>query len=161
MAELRSVRRPRAGSKIEETFALQLRIYRIPVVREYRFHMARRWRFDFAFPTRRLAVEIEGLVRGGRGRHQTVAGFTADVEKYNTAASMGWTVLRFTSRMVLTGRALEVTRGMLASLQCMPLVPNPKPTGGEVGDQKENDMAAKKAPAKKATKKPAKKAAKK
>lgn len=57
--------------------------------REYRFHVQRRWRFDFAWPTERVALEIEG-----RGRHQTVAGTRRDCEKYNTATLMGWRVLR-------------------------------------------------------------------
>lgn len=57
---------------------------------EHRFHPTRRWRFDFAWPACKVAVELEG-----RGRHQTVAGVRADCEKYNTAALMGWTVLRF------------------------------------------------------------------
>jgi len=59
-------------------------------VREYRFHPTRKWRFDFASPLLKVAVEIEG-----RGRHQSIAGFRADCEKYNTATSMGWRVYRF------------------------------------------------------------------
>lgn len=58
--------------------------------REYVFHEGRKWRFDFAWPTIRLAVEIEG-----RGRHQNVVGFRKDAHKYNTAARAGWLVLRF------------------------------------------------------------------
>jgi hypothetical protein len=61
-----------------------------PPVREHRFHAERRWRFDFAWPSIKLAVEIEG-----RGRHQTVVGFRNDCEKYNEALRMGWRVLRF------------------------------------------------------------------
>jgi very-short-patch-repair endonuclease len=58
--------------------------------REYAFHPTRRWRFDFASPLLKVAVEIEG-----RGRHQTVAGVRADCEKYNSAAALGWRVFRF------------------------------------------------------------------
>lgn len=60
------------------------------LVREYRFHPTRRWRFDVAFPSAKVAVEIEG-----RGRHQTVTGYRGDCEKYNTATLAGWRVLRF------------------------------------------------------------------
>ena len=60
------------------------------LVREHRFHETRRWRFDFAFPSVRLAVEIEG-----RGRHQSVKGVRDDCEKYNEATRLGWRVLRF------------------------------------------------------------------
>jgi hypothetical protein len=58
--------------------------------REHMFHAGRRWRFDFAWPEVKLAVEIEG-----RGRHQNVVGFRKDAEKYNTAIALGWRVLRF------------------------------------------------------------------
>jgi very-short-patch-repair endonuclease len=59
-------------------------------VREHKFHPTRRWRFDFAWPSIKLAVEIDG-----RGRHHTVAGFRADCEKINEAIKLGWRVLRF------------------------------------------------------------------
>ena len=38
------------------------------VVAEYRFHPGRDWRFDFAIPSRRVAVEVEGGAFNG-GRH--------------------------------------------------------------------------------------------
>ena len=62
---------------------------------EWRFHPQRKWRFDYAVPAARVAIEVEGGVFTG-GRHTTGAGFTADLEKYNTAESMGWHVLRIT-----------------------------------------------------------------
>jgi very-short-patch-repair endonuclease len=74
--------------------------------REYRFHKDRKWRFDFAWPAKYLAVEVEGGVWSG-GRHTTGAGFTADCVKYNAAAMLGWRVLRFTSTQINSGEALE------------------------------------------------------
>lgn len=59
------------------------------IISEFRFHPSRRWRFDWCWPTAKVAVEIEG-----RGRHQTVIGYRRDCEKYNEAARLGWTVLR-------------------------------------------------------------------
>jgi very-short-patch-repair endonuclease len=61
---------------------------------EYRFHDTRRFRFDVAIPTARLAVEIEGavFVRGG---HSSGSGITRDCEKYNLATESGWRVLRY------------------------------------------------------------------
>ena len=58
------------------------------LTRQYRFHPIRRWAFDFAFPSARLAIEIDG-----RGRHQTVTGVRSDCEKGNTAILFGWAVL--------------------------------------------------------------------
>lgn len=60
---------------------------------EYRFHDMRKWRFDFAWPAQRVAVEIEGGI-WSKGRHVRGAGFIADCEKYNEAARLGWYVLR-------------------------------------------------------------------
>ena len=68
-------------------------------VPELRFHPTRRWRFDFAWPESRIAVECEGGV-WTRGRHTRGAGFIADCEKYNAAAALGWCVFRCTSDML-------------------------------------------------------------
>jgi very-short-patch-repair endonuclease len=83
---------------------------------EYRFHPTRKWRFDFAWPAQKVAVEVEGGVYG-RGRHVRPAGFIADCEKYNTAAHDGWLVLRFVPRkgwideaVVMIVKALESRR---------------------------------------------------
>ena len=100
---------PGPKSEAEESFRLHLRADRAPAYkREFRFHPKRKWRFDFAWPDLKLAVEIEGLTRDG-GRHQRFGGFEADCEKYNTAAVMGWTVLRFTQSMVQSGAAINTT----------------------------------------------------
>ena len=50
--------------------------------REYRFHPTREWRFDFAIPAVRVAIEVEGGV------------WKRDMEKYNEAAACGWLVIR-------------------------------------------------------------------
>ena len=94
-------------SQLEATFALQLRTSGLPEPqREHRFHPKRRWRFDFAWPERRLAVEVEGGT-WSQGRHTRGRGFAADCEKYNEAAMLGWKVLRFTGDMVNNWSALE------------------------------------------------------
>jgi len=62
--------------------------------KEYRFHPTRKWRFDFAYPAQKIAIEIEGAVWFA-GRHTRGSGFLADCEKYNTAVSLGWKVFRF------------------------------------------------------------------
>jgi len=66
-------------------------------VAEYRFHPRRRWRFDYAWPEYKVAVEIDGgQWKPGGGRHNT----DADREKLNTAAAMGWRVLRFSHKVL-------------------------------------------------------------
>lgn len=81
---------------------------------EHRFHPTRRWRFDYALPSMNIAVEIEGATWAG-GRHVTGAGYAKDCEKYNEAALLGWTVLRFTSDMIKSGKAEEQVSRALES----------------------------------------------
>lgn len=78
-------------------------------VAEYEFHRDRRWRFDLAWPTLKLALEFEGLcgAGGGMGRHQRVAGYRADCEKYSEALCLGWRVLRVTSGQVKSGQVYD------------------------------------------------------
>lgn len=62
---------------------------------EHKFHATRRWRFDYAWPEQRVALEVEGGIWSG-GRHIRPKGFIADMEKYNTAAVEGWRIIRCT-----------------------------------------------------------------
>jgi very-short-patch-repair endonuclease len=62
--------------------------------REHCFCPERKWRIDFAFPSVRLAVEIEGGI-WQRGRHLRGSGFIGDLEKYNRLTEMGWVLLRY------------------------------------------------------------------
>lgn len=63
--------------------------------REYRFDSQRGWRFDFALPEQRIAIEIEGGLH--RGRHTQARGFIEDCHKYNAATMAGWRVIRLTT----------------------------------------------------------------
>lgn len=73
---------------------------------EYKFHPDRRWRFDFAYPDLKIAIEIEGGTFVN-GRHNRGAGFQSDCQKYNEAGLLGWTVYRFTGAMVRNGEAVS------------------------------------------------------
>lgn len=93
-------------SELEALFAFQMKATGIPdPVSEYRFHPTRKWRFDFAWPDRWVAVEVEGGTWSG-GRHTRGGGFQKDCEKYNNAALLGWIVLRFTKDMIEIGQAI-------------------------------------------------------
>jgi len=67
---------------------------RYTLEKEYRFSK-RRFRFDFALPEFKIAVEYDGL-NSDKSGHTTLLGFTKDTEKINLAISLGWKVLRFT-----------------------------------------------------------------
>lgn len=88
----------------------QIAVHGLPEpVAEYRFHPERRWRFDFAWPDRRIALEVEGLTHNG-GRHQRIKGYTQDLQKYNDAALRGWMLIRVTPAMIRGFSAIEVVR---------------------------------------------------
>ena len=88
-------------SYLEDSFALWLKTEGIKFEREYRFHPKRRWRFDFAWPDKKVAVEIEGISYEG-GRHQRVGGFLEDCLKYEAALMLGWKVYRIPGPWIAT-----------------------------------------------------------
>jgi very-short-patch-repair endonuclease len=94
------------ASKGEEEFALHCRAKGLDPVREFRFAPPRRFRFDFAWPAHKVAVEIEGGT-WIQGRHNRGSSIEADFRKYNLAALKGWLVYRFTTGMVKSGEAIN------------------------------------------------------
>jgi very-short-patch-repair endonuclease len=101
-----------ARTKLEDALAFQMKMAGLPMPeREWRFHPTRKWRFDFAWPGDKLAVEVEGGIwlsaKGKKGRHNTGAGIEADMEKYNAAALLGWRVLRVSPGHIRSGEALQ------------------------------------------------------
>ena len=77
--------------------------------KEWKFHPVRKWRFDYAFPDFKVALEVEGGVFTG-GRHTRSLGFMKDIEKYNTAAMLGWTVVRTVPDELYTGKTLTMLK---------------------------------------------------
>lgn len=108
-------------SEIEDSFERQLITAGIGEwggqwKREFKFHPTRRWRADFAWDEQKLLVEIEGGVYSG-GRHTRGNGFENDCEKYNVATLMGYSVMRFSGKMVSDGSALKMVGMCLAGRQ--------------------------------------------
>lgn len=82
---------------------------KVECVKEHKFHPTRRWRFDYAIPAHKIAVEVEGGVWTG-GRHTSPKGFLNDMEKYNTATVMGWRVLRTIPDELCSNATLNMIR---------------------------------------------------
>jgi hypothetical protein len=59
---------------------------------EYAFHPLRKWRFDFAWTEKRVALEVQGGIFVA-GRHSRGAALLKEWEKLNAAARMGWRIL--------------------------------------------------------------------
>ncbi len=71
--------------------------------KEYRFCPGREWRADYRIGS--WLIELEGGVYSG-GRHTRAKGFVEDCFKYNTAAMLGYRVIRIATGMA-TAHYLE------------------------------------------------------
>lgn len=98
----------------EATLFQQIELRRLPLpVRELAPFPGRRFRFDFAWPDRKLAVEVDGGVWKA-GKHTRGAGVQVDAEKSVLAWEAGWRVMRVTPELVRSGRALRAIELVLA-----------------------------------------------
>lgn len=80
----------------------------------------RAWRLDFAWPERKVAVELEGGTWVG-GRHNRGSGFEEDAVKYNAAVLRGWCILRYTTTMLKNDPAgcIDQVRRLIHSTDIM------------------------------------------
>lgn len=59
----------------------------------------RNFRFDYALPTKKIAIEIQGGT-WTQGKHTRGKGYQNDCEKLNLAQTLGWNVLWYTPQML-------------------------------------------------------------
>ena len=85
----------------------------VECVKEYRFYQPRRWRYDYAIPKYKIALEVEGGV-WTQGRHTRPKGFLGDVEKYNTGTLLGWRIFRTTPDKLLSGSTLLLIKNAIS-----------------------------------------------
>jgi very-short-patch-repair endonuclease len=67
----------------------------------------RKWRFDFACLSRKVAVEVDGGVWSG-GAHGRGWGIARDMEKGNEATARGWRVIRVMPKELRTPETLAL-----------------------------------------------------
>jgi len=65
---------------------------------EYRFHVERKWRADFAIPEMMVLIEYQGGVFMNKSGHSNIKGQTRDQEKMNQAQILGWKVLQYSAK---------------------------------------------------------------
>lgn len=87
---------------------------RIEVVKEFLFHPTRKWRFDYAIPEYKIALEVEGGV-WTRGRHIRPQGFLGDIEKYNAGTLLGWRIFRVTPDDLCRMKTLEMLKQAISA----------------------------------------------
>jgi len=83
----------------EQAVELILSGHGVKFEKQYRFNSARQFKADFAIPEYHILIEYEGgtWTNGGHVRGKI---YSSNCEKYNSAACLGWTVLRYTSDMI-------------------------------------------------------------
>lgn len=129
-AKAGSILPSKSGSTPEELFASQCRMFRLPPFEQQllfaKEKLGRLWRFDFAWPQYKLAVEINGVnVQNVRvngkprlvvlGRHASIEGLRSEYEKMRAAANLGWSVLPFLQSDVKPQHAITETMRELAA----------------------------------------------
>lgn len=72
----------------------------------------RKWRFDYAWPEQKVALEVEGGIYI-QGRHSRGWTMEKDMEKYNEAAAQGWRLLRTTPRNLMKETTFDWLRRTL------------------------------------------------
>lgn len=95
-------------SRIQKDFALYTVMFKLPKPEmEYRFDPSRKWRFDFAWPDKKVAVEVDGET--SHARYYRV---TLDALKRNAAVNQGWQVYTITGEMMTKdpGSILEILK---------------------------------------------------
>ena len=92
--------RVKEPSALEAKLRLQLRALGLPEpLAEYMAIPGRKFRWDGAWPEKRVLYEVQGGI-WHKGGHSTGAGITRDCEKHNLAALHGWRDFLFTAAMV-------------------------------------------------------------
>lgn len=96
-------------------FVLTCEVYGLPAPEaEHRFAAPRRWRFDWAWPAQKVALEVQGGLFV-QGRHARGAALLKEHEKLNEAAALGWRVLFTTPKDLETCPTLDALRRALGA----------------------------------------------
>ena len=98
------------GRRMTPTVPMLCEAHGLPQpVAEFRFDADRRWRFDWAWPVEKIAVEVDGGIwRRGGGAHSRPRAIIRDVEKSNAAQLSGWLMLRVLPDWLRDGTAVDL-----------------------------------------------------
>jgi very-short-patch-repair endonuclease len=95
-------------SKLERRFVQQLTEAGFTDYQRNYFPITGRdWELDFCWPSRKMAVEIDGMAHRTKGR------FKADFQKHAALLLAGWLVLRVCGDDIRQGRAINWTKDLL------------------------------------------------
>lgn len=93
-------------------------------VLQHKFHPSRAFRFDFAWPTKKIAVEIQGWGPG----HNTHVAMTRDYDRHMEAMLLNWKIIFLTSLHLTKEKKKVATFSKIASLLELPPIHTQPPT---------------------------------
>lgn len=117
-ATTKPVKKRKAKTDYKAIFLTHLRMAKLPPPthgegcenKELVFHETRKWRFDFAWPELKIAVEYQGInwqpKSDEKSGHQSISGLIRDCEKFTEASLAGWTLILITAESVNSGQAV-------------------------------------------------------
>ncbi len=112
-------KRPKRGGKVESEgeslLSLQLKALKIAFEREFKFCQDRKWRADFHLVDKMILIEVEGGI-WSQGRHTRGKGYQEDMVKYNSAQVLGYSVYRYSTEQVKSGKAIDDIRRLVGDL---------------------------------------------
>lgn len=102
----------------EDLLAIHLEELGIEFRRQYEYAAPRKFRADFAIPSHRLLIEVQGGIFSKQA-HGSISGVLRDNERVNNATLRGWRILRVTPDEVMDGRAKSLVEAALRSTTVM------------------------------------------
>ena len=103
------------ATELERKIPDQIKMYGLPEPETQAMLIpGRKWRWDMAWPSKRLAVEIQGGI-WTHGKHGRGSGIIQDMDKLNAATLAGWRVLQFAVNHVDSGEAVATIEKAILS----------------------------------------------
>jgi hypothetical protein len=92
-------------SHLETQFAniWQQQYPQLSLIAEHAPARPRRYRIDFADPSRKIGIEVQGGIWQNLGGHSGGAGVTGDIEKFCFLAAIGWRIFPLASKHLVPG----------------------------------------------------------
>lgn len=87
---------------------------------QLKFHPSRAWLFDFAWPMKKVAVEVQGMGPG----HCGLTAMTRDYNKHRAAVLYGWKVVYLTTLHLSQEKSGDVCHDIALLLGLNPTIPS-------------------------------------
>jgi hypothetical protein len=101
-------------AKQKDIFMMLLEKEGFDVWPEFFFSTERLYRFDYAIPEYKIAIEQEGGIWAkGKSGHSSGTGIQRDMDKNNLAISQGWVIIRRTPDQMCTIKTIDLIKSVI------------------------------------------------